>query len=275
MQVPEEFRCCVCLSAPERALFTGCPHRVCVQCAESGNLRACPVCRAELPADRPIDEAFAGRIAQAVIKCECGADVPVREAEGHTCEQTKKRKRPEAPVVAESGRRPPAAPNRSTFACPLCEERNLTSQGLMEHCERVHVGSGRGPIPAVCPICLAMPWGDPSYVSRDFLSHLRLRHRCDYTVLTDFEADEEAMLRRAMRDSLRSAGLEQELEEEERILAQVLQQSAQEASATASAGNEDQDDGTSESGTSAGEVGGGEAGNSREGPSFAAASATA
>jgi len=145
-----------------------------------------------------------------------------------------------------SGRKPPRAPNRSTFACPLCEERNLTPQGLLEHCEREHTPTGRGPASAVCPICMAMPWGDPTYVSRDFLSHLRLRHRCDYTVLTDFEADEEAMFARAMRESLRSAGLEEQMEEEERILAQVIAQSAREAAETNDAG-----DGSSESGGSA------------------------
>ncbi|CAE7448245.1 RNF114 [Symbiodinium sp. CCMP2456] len=37
-----------------------------------------------------------------------------------------------------------------------------------------------------------MPWGDPNYVSRNFISHLELRHRCDYAVLTDFDVDEEA-----------------------------------------------------------------------------------
>lgn len=230
MLVPEEYRCCICLSTPERALLTGCPHRVCASCAESGNLCSCPVCRAELPEDRPLDEAFARLVATATISCGCGASVPVLQAEAHHCEQTRKRKRPQGnlPEIVR-GRKPPAAPNRSTFACPLCDERNLTSQGLLEHCERAHVSNGRGPVSAVCPICLSMPWGDPSYVSRDFLSHLRLRHRCDYTVLTDFEADEEAMFRRAMRESLQSAGLEDEAAEDERILAQVLAQSAREA----------------------------------------------
>mmetsp|Transcript_54695 Transcript_54695/g.138112 ORF Transcript_54695/g.138112 Transcript_54695/m.138112 type:complete len:287 (+) Transcript_54695:97-957(+) len=286
MLVPEEYRCCVCLSTPERALLTGCPHRVCESCADSGNLRACPVCRAELPEDRPLDESFARLVAAATITCDCGVSVPVLHAETHHCEQVRKRKRPEGnlPEIAR-GRKPPAAPNRSTFACPLCDERNLTSQGLLEHCERAHASNGRGSVSAVCPICLSMPWGDPSYVSRDFLSHLRLRHRCDYTVLTDFEADEEAMFRRAMRESLQSAGLEEEAAEDERILAQVLAQSAREAGVPApssSTADGDATDGAgdgsgSESSTSAGDAtpSSAQANNSVAAAATAAASATA
>ncbi|CAE7705160.1 RNF114 [Symbiodinium necroappetens] len=71
------------------------------------------------------------------------------------------------------------------------EEVNLSPQALLEHCKAKHQGP-RGPTSAVCPICAAMPWGDPSYVSRNFISHLELRHRCDYAVLTDFDVDEEA-----------------------------------------------------------------------------------
>lgn len=254
MQIPEELRCCICLSPPDQALLTRCPHRVCISCVDSGGLEACPVCRAEFPTERLTDESFHRHMSTSVLRCECGAEMPVLEAESHSCESTRKRKRPEV-CTPMTTRRPPSAPNRSTFACPLCDERNLTSQGLLEHCERMHANT-RGPVVATCPICLAMPWGDPSYVSRDFLSHLRLRHRCDYAVLADFEADEEAMVRRALQDSMRTAGYSEELDEDERMMAQVLQQSAREASdaaaraeADASAGSDMTD--TSSSATEA------------------------
>jgi len=245
MIVPEEFRCCVCLSTPERALLTGCPHRVCTNCAEVGKLETCPVCRAPLPDDRPHDEAFALHVAVSMVDCPCGAQVSVLHAEGHVCQHTRKRKIPDGlSMVIPGGRKPPPpAPNRSTFACPLCEERNLTAQGLLEHCEKEHNCEGR--MSATCPICSSMPWGDPTYVSRDFLAHLRLRHRCDYTVLADFEADEESMFRRALAESIKSAGIEAEIEEEERVLAQVLQQSAEEASRASAS---EADDGSSASG---------------------------
>mmetsp|Transcript_9130 Transcript_9130/g.19810 ORF Transcript_9130/g.19810 Transcript_9130/m.19810 type:complete len:345 (+) Transcript_9130:327-1361(+) len=231
MLVPEEYRCCVCLCAPEQPLQTGCPHRLCMGCVTSGKLDSCPVCRAELPAEHSVDETFKRTASNVTLQCGCGVTVDLFEADGHQCEHTRKRKRLEEISPHLQGRKvPPAGPNRSTFSCPFCPERNLTPQALTEHVEAKHsLPHGRGSPPAVCPICLAMPWGETGYMTRDFLSHLKMRHRCDYTVLTDFDADEEAMFERAMRDSMRSAGFLEEADEDERILAQVLEMSAREA----------------------------------------------
>lgn len=240
MEIPEEFRCCICLSTPERALQTGCPHLVCMSCVVSGSLKACPVCRHELSAEHTADEAFAERMAAAVLTCECGLKVPVLEAVAHSCESLQKKRKEMAdaapPPFASSQKTPPPAANRSTFACPLCEEGvNLTTQGLLEHCERVH---GRQRVSAVCPVCAAMPWGDPNYRSGDILSHLRLRHKCDYAVLADFETSEEEALKRALEASVQDAGIPALTgpaqfgfmdDEEDFLLAQALAMSAQEA----------------------------------------------
>lgn len=236
LHIPEEFRCCVCLGATQDMLVSGCPHRLCINCAETGGLGNCPVCRAVLPTDRQPDADFASRAQATRLTCDCGAEVPLLEATNHSCEQLRKRKLPEV-VVGTGRRRPPPAQNRSTFACPICQEGNLSRQGLLEHCSKAHVDCGQ--VAAVCPICRAMPWGDPNYVSRDVLSHLQLRHNCDYAVLADFEADEETMLRRALQESMRDLAAS-----EEDALAKALEESARDAE-DSSAGSSRDDSGES------------------------------
>ena len=55
---------------------------------------------------------------------------------------------------------------------------------------------------AVCPVCAAMPWGDAAYVSPDLVQHATVRHRFDYDTTTDFDQDEDAVLRQVLARSL-------------------------------------------------------------------------
>merc|ERR1712216_87549 len=114
----------------------------------------------------------------------------------------------------------------------LCSEKNLTCQALIGHCLQRHASSGR--VAAVCPICASVPWGDPNYVSRDFLSHIQLRHKCDYEVLTDFEASEEELLKRALQASAASAAFDESVEDA--ILARVLEESSREVGISSGTG---------------------------------------
>ncbi|KAG9348073.1 hypothetical protein JZ751_004098 [Albula glossodonta] len=63
------------------------------------------------------------------------------------------------------------------FTCPYCQEGGLDEMDLLDHCNANHRNDRRR---VVCPICVALPHGDPTYHSRDFIGHINLRH-CYYT----------------------------------------------------------------------------------------------
>lgn len=214
MQIPENYRCSVCLTAAQEPLAMPCPHRLCVPCAALGHLAACPICGAALPAERTLDTTFAAEIASTRLSCQCGEDVLLLEVDEHSCEHTR---RAQQLVQCATTSTPARTPNRSTFVCPLCAEPNLSREGLLEHCSRCHSGVTRA---AICPICAATPWGDASYESENFVKHLTKRHKCDYDVLADYAEDEEAILRRVLAESMPPE------EDEDEVLAMVLRESA-------------------------------------------------
>ena len=61
---------------------------------------------------------------------------------------------------------------------------------LTDHIEMKH-----GYIPGVCPICVSESYGDPNYVSSNLLSHIKLRHKCNYDELIDRNQNEDDILR--------------------------------------------------------------------------------
>ncbi|XP_045383305.1 E3 ubiquitin-protein ligase RNF138 isoform X1 [Lemur catta] len=85
-----------------------------------------------------------------------------------------------------------------TFKCPLCQESNFTRQRLLDHCNSNHLFQI---VPVTCPICVSLPWGDPSQITRNFVSHLNQRHRFDYGEFVNLQLDEETQYQTAVEES--------------------------------------------------------------------------
>ncbi|KAM9618031.1 LOW QUALITY PROTEIN: E3 ubiquitin-protein ligase RNF138-like [Trichechus inunguis] len=84
-----------------------------------------------------------------------------------------------------------------TFKCPLCQESNFTRQHLRDHCNSNHLFQ----IAVTCPICVSLPWGDPSQITRNFVSHLNQRHQFDYGEFVNLQLDEETQYQTAVEVS--------------------------------------------------------------------------
>lgn len=60
------------------------------------------------------------------------------------------------------------------FTCPYCGKMGFTETALQEHVASEHSDAS---IEVVCPVCAALPGGDPNHVTDDFAAHLTLEHR--------------------------------------------------------------------------------------------------
>lgn len=89
------------------------------------------------------------------------------------------------------------------FTCPYCGRMGYTEMSLQEHVAADHTETSTevvrsclshtvvfggvcpdSPVrsllstpPQICPICAALPGGDPNHVTDDFAAHLTLEHR--------------------------------------------------------------------------------------------------
>uniref|UniRef100_A0AAY4DK26 E3 ubiquitin-protein ligase KCMF1 n=1 Tax=Denticeps clupeoides TaxID=299321 RepID=A0AAY4DK26_9TELE len=61
-----------------------------------------------------------------------------------------------------------------SFTCPYCGKMGYTETSLQEHVTSDHAETSTE---VICPICAALPGGDPNHVTDDFAAHLTLEHR--------------------------------------------------------------------------------------------------
>uniref|UniRef100_A0A8C6WFL5 E3 ubiquitin-protein ligase KCMF1 n=1 Tax=Neogobius melanostomus TaxID=47308 RepID=A0A8C6WFL5_9GOBI len=64
-----------------------------------------------------------------------------------------------------------------SFTCPYCGKMGFTETSLQEHVTSEHAETSTE---VICPICAALPGGDPNHVTDDFTAHLTLEHRFAY-----------------------------------------------------------------------------------------------
>lgn len=78
-----------------------------------------------------------------------------------------------------------------SFTCPYCKRMGLSDSALLEHVSSDHPDTG---LEVVCPVCAALPGGDPNLVTDDFAGHLSLEHRSGSRDLISF-LDEPSAIR--------------------------------------------------------------------------------
>ncbi|MBN3320911.1 KCMF1 ligase, partial [Atractosteus spatula] len=83
-----------------------------------------------------------------------------------------------------------------SFTCPYCGKMGYTETSLQEHVTSEHAETSTE---VICPICAALPGGDPNHVTDDFAAHLTLEHRAPRDLISFHAYDESSGVRHVRR----------------------------------------------------------------------------
>uniref|UniRef100_A0A674BHL9 E3 ubiquitin-protein ligase KCMF1 n=1 Tax=Salmo trutta TaxID=8032 RepID=A0A674BHL9_SALTR len=72
-----------------------------------------------------------------------------------------------------------------SFSCPYCGKMGYTETSLQEHVTTDHAETSTE---VICPICAALPGGDPNHVTDDFAAHLTLEHRAPRDLISFYSS---------------------------------------------------------------------------------------
>ncbi|XP_008565285.1 PREDICTED: E3 ubiquitin-protein ligase KCMF1-like [Galeopterus variegatus] len=89
-----------------------------------------------------------------------------------------------------------------SFTCPYCGKMGYTETSLQEHVTSEHAETSTE---VICPICAALPGGDPNHVTDDFAAHLTLEHRAPRDLLAEL-LSQLSGVRRSAGGQLNSSG---------------------------------------------------------------------
>uniref|UniRef100_A0A5F8G886 E3 ubiquitin-protein ligase RNF114 n=1 Tax=Monodelphis domestica TaxID=13616 RepID=A0A5F8G886_MONDO len=182
------FTCPVCLEVYEKPVQVPCGHVFCALCLQQclkPKKPVCGVCRSALsPGIRAMD--LEKQIEATEATCSgCKKNLVLSKMRNHVASCSKYQSYLMEGVKAttkDMAHQPRNIPNRFTFPCPYCPEKNFDQEGLGEHCKIYHSTDTKS---VVCPICASMPWGDPNYRSANFMDHIQRRHQFSYDTFVE------------------------------------------------------------------------------------------
>ncbi|XP_005372808.2 PREDICTED: E3 ubiquitin-protein ligase RNF125 [Chinchilla lanigera] len=190
------FDCAVCLEVLHQPVRTRCGHvfcRSCIATSLKSSKWTCPYCRAYLPSEGVPATDVVRRMKAEYRNCaECDTPVCLSEMRAHirTCEKYIDTYGPLQELEE------PATSSRCV--CPFCQ-RELDEDSLLDHCITHHRSERR---PVFCPLCRFLPNENPGTFQGSLIRHLQVNHTLFYGNFIDFNIIEEALIQRALDQSL-------------------------------------------------------------------------